>query len=153
MSESEHGTALHTVDLEAAALDAARALARAIGESGVFRAFEEARDRLMSDIELTRRLRGCQRRRQEFDAARAWGGGDPHEEEALEAEWRGLSGLPVVREYLRTQDDLILLLQEVAALIPNARLAIVDKAGHLAAGDNPASTVNLIAAFLAELQW
>ena len=43
--------------------------------------------------------------------------------------------------------------EEVTALIPNARLAIVDKAGHLAAGDNPASTVNLIAAFLAELQW
>jgi len=43
--------------------------------------------------------------------------------------------------------------EEVAALIPNARLAIVDKAGHLAAGDNPASTVNLIATFLAELRW
>jgi pimeloyl-ACP methyl ester carboxylesterase len=43
--------------------------------------------------------------------------------------------------------------EEVAALIPDARLAIVDKAGHLAAGDNPASTVNLIASFLAELQW
>jgi pimeloyl-ACP methyl ester carboxylesterase len=43
--------------------------------------------------------------------------------------------------------------EEVAALIPNARLAIVERAGHLAAGDNPASTVNLIASFLAELQW
>lgn len=43
--------------------------------------------------------------------------------------------------------------EEVAALIPDARLAIVDKAGHLAAGDNPASTVNLITAFLAELRW
>jgi pimeloyl-ACP methyl ester carboxylesterase len=43
--------------------------------------------------------------------------------------------------------------EEVAALIPNARLAIVEKAGHLAAGDNPASTVNLIASFLAEQVW
>jgi pimeloyl-ACP methyl ester carboxylesterase len=43
--------------------------------------------------------------------------------------------------------------EEVAALIPNARLAIVEKAGHLAAGDNPASTVNLISSFLAELRW
>lgn len=41
--------------------------------------------------------------------------------------------------------------EEVAALIPNARLAIVEKAGHLAAGDNPASTVNLITAFLKEV--
>ena len=43
--------------------------------------------------------------------------------------------------------------EEVAALMPNARLAIVQKAGHLAAGDNPASTVNLIASFLSELRW
>jgi len=40
--------------------------------------------------------------------------------------------------------------EEVAAVIPNARLATVEKAGHLAAGDNPHSTVNLISAFLAE---
>jgi len=43
--------------------------------------------------------------------------------------------------------------EEVAALIPNARLAIVEKAGHLAAGDNPASTVNLISSFLNEIRW
>jgi pimeloyl-ACP methyl ester carboxylesterase len=43
--------------------------------------------------------------------------------------------------------------EEVAALIPNARLAIVRNAGHLAAGDNPESTVGLISAFLAELAW
>jgi pimeloyl-ACP methyl ester carboxylesterase len=40
--------------------------------------------------------------------------------------------------------------EEVAALIPDARLATVEKAGHLAAGDNPRSTVNLIAGFLDE---
>jgi pimeloyl-ACP methyl ester carboxylesterase len=43
--------------------------------------------------------------------------------------------------------------EEVAALIPNARLARVEKAGHLAAGDNPASTVALISGFLADLGW
>jgi pimeloyl-ACP methyl ester carboxylesterase len=43
--------------------------------------------------------------------------------------------------------------EEVAALIPNARLAIVEKAGHLAAGDNPASTVSLIASFLGDIHW
>lgn len=34
--------------------------------------------------------------------------------------------------------------------LPNARLEIVERAGHLAAGDNPHSTVNLIASFLDE---
>jgi pimeloyl-ACP methyl ester carboxylesterase len=43
--------------------------------------------------------------------------------------------------------------EEVAAVIPNARLETVDKAGHLAAGDNPASTVSLVRGFLAEIGW
>ena len=43
--------------------------------------------------------------------------------------------------------------EEVAALIPNARLETVEKAGHLAAGDNPHSTVNLITDFLDEHRW
>ncbi|WP_208028995.1 alpha/beta fold hydrolase [Rhabdothermincola sediminis] len=43
--------------------------------------------------------------------------------------------------------------EEVAALIPNARLETVEKAGHLAAGDNPHSTVNLVSSFLDELRW
>jgi pimeloyl-ACP methyl ester carboxylesterase len=43
--------------------------------------------------------------------------------------------------------------EEVAAVIPNARLETVDKAGHLAAGDNPASTVSLVREFLAEVGW
>ena len=43
--------------------------------------------------------------------------------------------------------------EEVAALMPNATLATVEKAGHLAAGDNPKSTVRLIAGFLDEQRW
>ena len=39
--------------------------------------------------------------------------------------------------------------EEVAALIPGARLETVEKAGHLAAGDNPHSTVQLVREFLA----
>jgi pimeloyl-ACP methyl ester carboxylesterase len=38
--------------------------------------------------------------------------------------------------------------QEIVDLIPNARLEVVDRAGHLAAGDNPQSTVTSIADFL-----
>jgi len=43
--------------------------------------------------------------------------------------------------------------EEVTALIPGARLAIVANAGHLAAGDNPASTGHLISSFLLEIGW
>ena len=40
--------------------------------------------------------------------------------------------------------------EEIAALMPKARLETVEKAGHLAVGDNPRSSVGLIAAFLDE---
>lgn len=38
--------------------------------------------------------------------------------------------------------------EDVTALIPNARMAVVANAGHLAAGDNPGSTTELIHTFL-----
>jgi pimeloyl-ACP methyl ester carboxylesterase len=41
--------------------------------------------------------------------------------------------------------------QEVAALVPNARTATINAAGHLAAGDNPESTVSLVRAFLEDV--
>ncbi len=41
--------------------------------------------------------------------------------------------------------------EEVASVIPGARLEVVEKAGHLAAGDNPHSTTNLVLSFLAEV--
>jgi pimeloyl-ACP methyl ester carboxylesterase len=40
--------------------------------------------------------------------------------------------------------------QAAVDLIPNARMEVVEKAGHLAAGDNPHSTIRLIDAFLAD---
>ena len=43
--------------------------------------------------------------------------------------------------------------EEVAALIPDARVATIGSAGHHAAGDNPESTVGLVGAFLAEIGW
>ena len=41
--------------------------------------------------------------------------------------------------------------EAVTALIPDARLEVIERAGHLAAGDNPRSTVALISSFLDEL--
>jgi pimeloyl-ACP methyl ester carboxylesterase len=43
--------------------------------------------------------------------------------------------------------------EEVAALIPGARLETVERAGHLAAGDNPQSTVRLVSEFLSAQTW
>lgn len=43
--------------------------------------------------------------------------------------------------------------EEVAALLRHGRLATVEKAGHLAVGDNPHSTVALISSFLDEQRW
>lgn len=43
--------------------------------------------------------------------------------------------------------------EEIAALIPDARLATIAAAGHHAAGDNPETTVGLVATFLADVGW
>lgn len=43
--------------------------------------------------------------------------------------------------------------EELVAIMADARLAVVEKAGHLAAGDNPHSTVNLITAFIDDVGW
>jgi len=43
--------------------------------------------------------------------------------------------------------------EAVAAAIPDARVATIADAGHLAAGDNPASTNARVSSFLAEVGW
>jgi cell fate (sporulation/competence/biofilm development) regulator YlbF (YheA/YmcA/DUF963 family) len=105
------------VNLEAAALDAARALALAIGESPSFKAFEAAQEALMADREVNRRLQDYQRRQQEVWFARTWGGGDSAQEAALEEEWRALSQTPTLRAYLQAQESLTDLLRAVAGVI------------------------------------
>jgi len=104
-------------DLEAAALETARVLGRAIGESSVFRAFEGAQETLVADEEVSRRLRAYQTRQQEIWLARSWGGADPLQEQALDEEWRTLSAMPTLRAYLRAQEELTALLREVAGII------------------------------------
>ncbi|HEX2737377.1 MAG TPA: alpha/beta hydrolase [Acidimicrobiia bacterium] len=43
--------------------------------------------------------------------------------------------------------------EEVAALIPNSRLATIGSAGHHAAGDNPESVAGLVNGFFADVGW
>ena len=42
---------------------------------------------------------------------------------------------------------------EIAELLPDARLATVGAAGHHAAGDNPETTASLVSEFLTEIGW
>ena len=108
---------MHGVDLQEAALEKARALARAVGESPSFKAFEAAQEALMADREVNRRLQAFQRRQQEVRFARAWGGGDPAQEAALEEEWRTLSRTATLQAYLRAQEQLRDILRVVAGMI------------------------------------
>lgn len=105
------------VNLEAAALEKARSLARAVGESPSFKAFEAAQEALMEDQEVNRKLQDYQRRQQEVWFARTWGGGDSAQEAALEEEWRVLSRTPTLRAYLRAQEQLTDVLRAVAGMI------------------------------------
>jgi pimeloyl-ACP methyl ester carboxylesterase len=88
----------------------------------------------------------------------------PKDAESTPGDWRGLTAgmseelgqlaCPVL--VLRGAQSDVLSdegAQEVAALVPNARVATISAAGHLAAGDNPASTVSLVREFLDETGW
>lgn len=105
------------VNQEAAALEKARALARAVGESPSFKAFEAAQEALMADQELNRRLQDYQRRQQEVWFARTWGGADSTQEVGVEGEWRALSQTPTLQAYLRAQEQLTDVLRVVAGMI------------------------------------
>ncbi len=120
------------MDAEARVLPRARTLAQAIGGSAPFRAFEAARKALVTDVELMRRLRRYQSRERELAPLRAHGDADPREDAALEAEWRSLWEIPVVRAYLQTQAELETVLETVAHAITEA--AGVDYALACAAG-------------------
>ncbi len=108
---------MREVDLQEAALEKARALARAIGESPSFKAFEAAQEALMADREVNQKLQAFQRRQQEVRFARAWGGGDPAQEAALEEEWRTLSRTATLQAHLRAQEQLTDALRMVAGII------------------------------------
>ena len=42
---------------------------------------------------------------------------------------------------------------DLVDLVPGGRVALVADAGHLAAGDNPHTTVDIVVEFLDELAW
>lgn len=116
MSPSDRAV-MNGLDLERVALEKARALARAIGGSPVFKEFEAAHEALIEDGELSQRLDAFQQRQQELLFARAWGGADPVREQALEAEWQTLSHTPTLRAHLKAQRELTALFREVAGII------------------------------------
>lgn len=101
----------------AEALERARTLARAIGESAVFKAFEAAQEALESDRVLNQRVGAFVAREQTLRASRAWGGADPEEEQALEKEWLDLTNQPVLAAFLARREALSALLQDVALAI------------------------------------
>ena len=122
MSAAERAVA-EREDLQAVAMEKARALARAIGESAAYKAFEEAHGALMADDTLRRRFHAYQAQRQEVEFARRGGGADPAQEAALEEEWRALSAIPILQAYLEAQRELTALLGEVVTIL-NAEFGV-----------------------------
>jgi len=104
-------------DPTAAALESARALARAIGESTAFRAFEAAQEALEADAELGSRLKAFQMREQELRLSRTWGRADLEEVRAMEREWEDLAKHPVLAAHMAARKGLAALLREVAGEI------------------------------------
>lgn len=107
----------HARDQQALALDAARTLARAIGESEVFRRYEAAQDAFMRDEQARSRFQTYQVREQELQLAAMWGGAQPDDHHALQREWLEVSALPTLRAYLEAREAVRLLFREVTGRI------------------------------------
>lgn len=101
----------------AAAMDAARSLGRALGESSVFKQFEAAHEAFQVDGVARRKLGEFQSRQQQLRMSAMWGGADPREEKRLEREWQSISAMPSLGGYLRAQQELMTLLREVTGKI------------------------------------
>lgn len=104
-------------DPSTAVVDRARALARTIGETAAFRAFEAAQEAFEADADLGFRLSAFQVREQELRLARSWGGADPEEVRAMEREWEDLAKHPVLAAHMAARQELLGLLREVAGAI------------------------------------
>lgn len=101
----------------AAAIEAARSLGRALGESSAFKQFEPASEVFQADGAARRKLRDFQSRQQELRMAAMWGGVDRREQEKLEREWETIAAMPSLSDYLRAQNDLTTLLREATGKI------------------------------------
>jgi cell fate (sporulation/competence/biofilm development) regulator YlbF (YheA/YmcA/DUF963 family) len=101
----------------AAAMEAARALGRALGESAQFKRFEAAHDALQADTEARQKLNEFLSHRQELSMESMFGSTDQAALEKLEQEWQSLSAMPSIISYLHAQEDLLAVLREAAARI------------------------------------
>ncbi len=110
-------------DRQAVAMENARALAHAIGESAAYAAYRQADGALTADEPVRRRFHAYQAQRQELEFARGEGGADPAQEAALEEEWRALSAVPILQAYLGAQRGLTVLLGEVVTIL-NAEFGV-----------------------------
>ena len=117
MSASNLRSVTPTDEGVAAAIEAARALGRALGESSSFKQFEAAYEVFQADEAARRKLADFQSRQQDIRLAAMWGGADPREQKKLEREWQNISTMPSLSGYLRAQEELTALLREVTGKI------------------------------------
>jgi cell fate (sporulation/competence/biofilm development) regulator YlbF (YheA/YmcA/DUF963 family) len=117
MRVSNEQTATDGDKAVAAALEAARSLGRALGESSAFTRFEAAYEVFQADEAARRKLSDFQSRRQELRMAAMWGGADRRQQQNLEREWRSISAMPSLSSYLHAQAQLTALLREATGKI------------------------------------
>ncbi len=110
-------TSTTDVAAEVHAVQAATAVGRALGRTATFRKYETAQEAFMKAPGLRDRFEAYQRRQQELQNARAWGGVDAAQERQLDQEWERLSRLPEFQAYMEAQQELIELCTEVVSRI------------------------------------
>jgi cell fate (sporulation/competence/biofilm development) regulator YlbF (YheA/YmcA/DUF963 family) len=95
--------------------EAARALARAVANSEVFRRFEAAQEQFTRDKKLQQQLRDYEVQQQQARLVRMWTGGE--DGKTSEQQWNSLLENPVLKNYLTCEEELRGLLRDAAGRI------------------------------------
>jgi len=111
---------LNEIDIqttESVVLEVSKKLARAIGESMPFRKYEKATEHLRADQEAQRLLSEFQKAQQNLRMMQSWGGATEKDLEQFDKQQEKLFSNPTLREYFKSQEDLVSMLKELNVFI------------------------------------
>jgi cell fate (sporulation/competence/biofilm development) regulator YlbF (YheA/YmcA/DUF963 family) len=108
-------TTTHTVEVPA--VDAAKKLARVIGESRVFQNYERAMQQLREDSDAKRLFSDYQEAQRNYQMANQWGGTTAVGAQQLQKMKQQVFAHPILKAYFQAQEALAQTLQEINVFI------------------------------------
>jgi len=108
---------LKTQTAELPAVDAAKKLAGVIGESRVFQNYEKALQELRGNSEAQCLLTDFQQEQQSYQMRRSWDGATDDDDQQFRQKNEQVFDHPTLKTYFKAQEELIMTLKQIDALI------------------------------------